>query len=254
MARAWLLLAVYSIGLFLALEVMLVPAVLYWPDFAENVDNLKAVAPLPMLRALIDEMDFGGAYAYLVGQHFFKACNTVGTAAAVLFAAGAIAGEAHRNTLELFLARPFSRTRLLTERFLLGLAALVVPIVLSTLTIVPLADHVGEVLEYEPLLLSAAHQCSLLSAVYALVFFLSTRATNPMPLAVGMIFVTSLMFAIYVVEGVSQYSLYRLTDIHDFMRIDATRSLDWRVVGPLLGVSAAFYLASVQSFRRRLPN
>lgn len=254
MARAWFVLALYSLGLLVILEAMLVPAVLYWPEFAENVDSLKAVSPLPMLKDLIDEMDFGGAYAYLCGQQFFKACNTVGTAAAVLFACGAVAGEAHRGTLEVFLARPFSRRRMLTERFLGGVLALLVPVFVSTATIVPLADRVGEVLEYEPLLLSAVHQSALLVGIYALVFFLSTRMSNPMPLAIGAIFVTSLEFAIYVVEGVTDYSLYRLTDIHDFMRIDAERALDWRVVGPLLGVAAFFYLLSLASFRRRLPN
>jgi len=30
---------------------------------------------------------------YISGQHFFKGCNTLGTAAAVLFAVGAVAGD-----------------------------------------------------------------------------------------------------------------------------------------------------------------
>lgn len=254
MARAWFLLGIYSLGLFFVLEAMLVPAILYWPDFADNVDALKAVSPLPMLKELVDEMDFGGAYAYISGQQFFKACNTVGTAAAVLFASGAVAGEAHRGTLELFLSRPFSRSRILTERYVLGLVALFVPVFGTTLTIVPLADHVDEVLEYSPLLLAAVHQSSLLIAIYSVVFFLSTRVSNPMPLAVGAIFLTSLQFALYMVEGVTDYSLYRLTDIHDFMRIDNERTLDWRVVGPLLSVALAFFGLSQWSFRKRLPN
>lgn len=254
MARAWILLGLYALGFFVVLEAMLIPAILYWPNFAENIGALKSVTPLPMLRDLIDEMDFGGAFAYIAGQQFFKACNTVGTAAAVLFASGAIAGEAHRGTLEIFLARPFSRARLLAERYVLGIIALLVPIFLSTLTIVPLADRVDEVLEYGPLLLCAVHESSLLVAVYSVVFFLSTRLSNPMPLAIGAIFVTSLEFALYMVEGVTNYSLYRLTDIHDFMAIDATGTLNFRVIGPLLAVSAVFFALSQWSFRRRLPN
>jgi ABC-type transport system involved in multi-copper enzyme maturation permease subunit len=59
-------------------------------------------------------------FAYVTGQHFFKGCNTLGTAAAVLLAVGAVAGEAHRGTLEIWLARPLSRRRILSERWVQG--------------------------------------------------------------------------------------------------------------------------------------
>ena len=42
-----------------------------------------------------------GVSAYVTAQHFFKGCNTLGAACAILFAFGAIAGEAHRGTLYL---------------------------------------------------------------------------------------------------------------------------------------------------------
>src|SRR5207244_3420014 len=105
---------------------------------------------------------------YVLVQHFFKGCNAIGTAAAVLFAAPAIAGEAQRGTLEILLARPFSRTRILCERYVAGALALTLPIFLTTPTIPFLAARVHEEAELAPYLWCALHQALFLLALYSL--------------------------------------------------------------------------------------
>ena len=62
-------------GLFLTLvlELMLVPAILYWPNFEANVGKLKSLTPLPVLKQLVTSLEEGGVFAYVAGQHFFKA-------------------------------------------------------------------------------------------------------------------------------------------------------------------------------------
>ncbi len=104
--RAYL---VPALAYLLLLEAMLAAAILYWPNFEENVGALKLMAPIDMLKDMVDTLAQGGIEAYVTGQHFFKGCNTLGTASAALFAAGAVAGEVHRGTLEIWLARPFTR-------------------------------------------------------------------------------------------------------------------------------------------------
>ena len=98
----------YMLGYFVILELMLVGAVLYWPNFEGNLESVRALSsPIPALRDIINDIEETGVFGYISGQHFFKGCNTLGTAAAVLFAVGAVAGEAHRGTLEILLARPY---------------------------------------------------------------------------------------------------------------------------------------------------
>jgi len=247
-------LVLYTLGYALILELMLVGAILYWPNFEENLDSIRSLAaPIPALGDLITTIEDTGVYGYIVGQHFFKGCNTLGTAAAVLFAVGAVAGEVHRGTLEIFLARPFSRTRLLSERWLGGALAVTVPVFLTSLTIPALADRIGEVESYGPYLLGAVHQSVFLLAIYSLAFLFSTLGSNPTKIALVLLFLTISGFAIYMIKVVTAWSPYRLCDMEVFLRIDSDGALDLALVLPMLAWSAVLYGTSLFAFRRRVP-
>ena len=242
-----------GVGFFVVLELMLLPAILYWPDFEQHTGKLRAMAPLPILRNLIDTLESGGVFAYVTGQHFFKGCNTLGVAAAVLMSVGAVAGEAHRGTLEIWLARPVSRLRLLTERYVEGALAVCLPVFATTLTIPPLVEHVGDSVRLAPLMWSAAHTCLLLLAIYSLGFLLSTLSRAPLGIAFALLFLTILEFAIYLVEGATHYSLFRLTDVERFLEIQARGGLDARIAWPLAATCVVLYGASLFAFARRTP-
>ncbi len=242
-----------GVGFLVVLELMLVPAVLYFPEFQKHTSSLKAMAPIPVLRNVIDSLEAGGVFAYVTGQHFFKGCNTLGTAAAVLFACGAVAGEVHRGTFEIFLARPLSRRRILTERWLEGAAAVTLPVFLTTLTIPWLCAQVGHEVGYGPLLLCAVQQCAVLLAVYSVTFFFSTLARAPMGIAFAMLFFTVFQFAVYLVERLTHFSLFRLTDVERFMYIQRELGFELWALAPPLAVAFAGYLASLSTFARRTP-
>lgn len=242
-----------AVGFFVVLELMLVPAILYWPDFEKHIGKFRAMAPLPVMRGIIDTLETGGVFAYVTGQHFFKGCNTLGVAAAVLMSVGAVAGEAHRGTLEIWLARPVSRLRLLTERYVQGALAVCLPVFATTLTIPALVEHVGASVSYGPLMWSALHTNLLLLAIYSLGFFLSTLSRAPLSIAFGLLFFNILQFALYLVETATHYSLFRLTDVERFLEINKRGGLDLRIAGPLALVSAALYVASIKTFARRTP-
>jgi len=242
-----------ALAYFILLELMLAAAILYWPNFEENVGLLKAMAPIDMLKDMVDTLAEEGIEAYVVGQHFFKGCNTLGTAAAVLFAAGAVAGEVHRGTLELWLARPLTRRHLLLRRWATGALALCLPIVLSTLTIPWLLGFVDGEVSLTAVMLGAVHQSVFLLALYSLTFWLSTIFDNPMAIALGVLFMTTLEFAIYLVKVVTHWSLYRCADIEVFMGIIDEEALDWRLVGKLLGASGVFLGLSLHCFSRKVP-
>lgn len=242
-------------ALFLAviLELMLVPAVLYWPQFQPNIGKIRSLTPLPMLKKMVDLVEEGGVFAYVTSQHFFKGCNILGAVGAVLFGMGAVAGEVHRGTLEMWLARPLSRRRILTERFLLGLVSLVTPIFLTTLTIPWLLERIGEPYELEPYLWSAAHFSLFTAAIYALTFLCSAVGRRPLVIAIGMIFVIILEFALYFVMEATHYSVVRMVDVEVLMRINGQRGLDPALAVPLALFTLACFVGSLLAFERRVP-
>jgi len=247
-------LLLFSLAYLVILEVMLAAALLAWPAFAENIATLRNMAaPIPVLGDVFDSVEETGVLGYTLAQHFFKGCNTLGTAAAVLFAAPAVAGEAHRGTLELWLARPFSRTRLLLERYGAGALALIAPVFLSTLTIPYLAERVDELEPYAPYLLCAVHQSVFLLAIYSLTFLCSALGSNPTKISLAILFVTTFEFAIYMIKVWTHWSLFRLSDLQTMIAIADDRRLDWSLAAWLLGASALFLAASLVVFRRRNP-
>ncbi|HIG12708.1 MAG: ABC transporter permease subunit [bacterium] len=245
--------AVLGTAYFVLLELMLIPAILYWPDFEKNIGAIKALAPLDVLKDMVDTLAQGGIEAYVNGQHFFKGVNTLGTLAAALFACSAVAGEAHRGTLEIWLARPFSRRRLLLERYFAGALALVLPIFLTSATIPYLLSLVGESMDPWRLILCAVHAAAFLMVIYGLAFLLSCLRSNPLPIALLVLMLTVFEFALYLVKGITHYSIFRLVDFDDYGAIMAQGRLNLAVLGPMLVVIVALLGASLHAFARRLP-
>ncbi len=246
-------LLVFALAYTLVLEAMLVAAILFWPEFAANLASFRSMtSAIPIAGEMLQKVDEEGFPAYVLAQHFFKGCNALGTAAAVLFAAPAVAGEAHRGTLEMWLALPFSRTRLLLERWLAGALALTVPVFLSTLTIPLLGARVDEYEPYAPYLACAAQQSLFLLAIYAVTFLCSCLGSNPNRIALAVLFVTVFQFALYMIKTVTHGSLYRLCDMDVLLAIaDGTWSALNLAV--LLATTGLALLASWFAFQRRTP-
>ena len=251
--RPFLFLIVAASAYTVILELMLVAAILFFPNFEENIEPLRMMAGISALKGIMTQMEEGGVEAYVVGQQFFKGCNTLGTAAAVLLASGAVAGEVHRGTFELWLSRPYSRTRLLNERYFAGAMAVILPVFLTSATIPALCAHIGEEVELAPMMLCAVHESALLLAIYSLAFFLSAIGSNPMHIALGLLFLFLFSFAIYMIEVVTHYSIYRWTDIEVFMRICLTDQWPTGKFVSLLGTAAVFYGGAIFALNRRVP-
>jgi len=243
-----------GIGYFLILELLLVAAVLYWPDFVKSITGLMGLArPLPVVGEMLENIDDVGFYAYAAGQHYFKGCNLLGSVAAVMFGVGTVAGEVHRGTLEILLARPLSRRRILAERTLAGWIAFALPTLLSTLTLPYLASVVGEYVDYSTVLLGVTHEIAFLTMIYGLTILLSAVASNPTKIALAILLPVGFSYAIYFVKRLTHYSPLRLADMYDFIRIEEERSLDWATIGAMLGAAAVFYLGAQLAFSRRVP-
>jgi len=170
-----------------------------------------------------------------------------------VFAMGAVAGEAQRGTLELILARPLSRRRILLERWIAGAVAVALPVFATSLTIPWLLQFVDETMRLGPLMLASAQQSALLLAIYSATFLLSCVSSRPMVLGFGMMLFVLFEFGIYIIKFVTHASIFRLADIGVFARIGSTQSLDWRLTGPLLAWIASMLWLSLAAFARRVP-
>jgi len=244
---------VRTLAIGVVLEAMLVAAVLFWPDFEANIPAILRMVPGRIMNDFVDAVVRGGAPVYGILQHLFKGCHGVGGATAILVAAGAVAGEAHRGTLELWLARPLTRRRLLLERYVLGALAVLLPVFATSASVPWLFTLVEEEVGYAPYLLGSVHESIFLLAIYSATFVLSTLASRPGPVAFGMILFLVLQFALYLVMEATHVSIFRLADLEDFVAILRTGSLSWGTLGPMLAFSAACLVASIRIFERRVP-
>lgn len=239
--------------LFLILEALLALAIYWWPSFEENSTALKPLfGQIPVLLDQFQLIESAGVHAYVVGQHFFKACNTLGVAAAVLLAMSAIAGEAQRGTLEIWVARPVPRWRLYTERYLLGQAALWLPVLASSATTNLLLDMVDSRVDLSMMLVCSVHQSLFLGVVYSTTFLMSAMSNNPLRIAFIMIFFGIFQFSIYMVKTITDYSIFRLADIQTYVTM-MRHGLEPGATTLLLFLNALPFTLGLLAFRRRLP-
>ncbi|MCK6444993.1 MAG: ABC transporter permease subunit [Planctomycetes bacterium] len=242
-----------TLAITFVIELLLVPAILFWPRFEDKIELLSAMAPLQVLKDQLGYIEQTGVVGYTVAQHFFKVCSTLGVLAAALLSAPAVAGHALRGTLELCLARPLSRRRMLFERWLLGAFALCAPIFLSTATIPPLVARIDETLEQAPLAWCALHQSLFLLAIYSLGFLGSCLSRNPWLVAGAVLFGGLLQFALYMIETATHWSLFRLSDVPTYIDVYQQRALDPQQWIPLAATSAVALGCSFVAFARRVP-
>jgi len=247
-ARWWV-----GLAHFVVLQVLLVPAILMWPRFAERVGALRGFLPIQKIDDLLTAIEREGEVPYVLVQHFVKGCNLVGSLVAVFLAMTVVAAEAHRGTLELWLARPLSRTRLLAQRWLTGALLLIVPLFLSTATIPRLCDLVYADLQYGPLFVCAMHQALFLLFVFSVTFFFSCLSSNAWMVGLIMALAVILNFALYVVEGLTDWSLMRWSDLTVYQALYDHGRFDPWIVGALLGITLAAWFGSLYAFARRVP-
>jgi ABC-2 type transport system permease protein len=236
---------------FVLLEANLVVSILFYPDFAKNMPVWLSIAPIPALRDLLSTLQEFGFPAYLLAQQFFKSANTLGTAAAAIFAMGAVAREVENRTIEFLVSRPIGRGRILATKFALGGAAVVVPVFLSSASVVPLARLVDETIAVGPLLLAAFHSSLFLLVLYAVAFLLSTVSSEQGRVVFVVLGCATLSFAVYMINGATHYSIYRLSDVPTYLAIFQEGRLPVRLDALLLALLGALYALAHWRFVRR---
>lgn len=231
----------------------------FYPKFVEEMGALARLGKsLGSQFKVLSEVSTASDWGYMVVQQYFKFGATTGTFVAVLFASGSVAGESERRTLEVWLARPFRRRRVLLERYAAGALAVFAPFVitsamgpaLATWLEVDLSDVTNDLWLWT---LSGVHMGLFMLMVYSIAFLCSTRAESVIRLILTLLLIGIALYAAYFVPGINQWSPFDYVDPKAFENIRDNGGLSLNRVVPFTAVSLALLGASLLSFERRLP-
>lgn len=227
----------------------------FYPKFVEQQGALLSIAKsLGGVFSKTAEISAKSEWGYMASQQYFKFADTLGTFVAVLYAASAIASDASRRTLEIWLAQPIPRWRQLVERYLAGALSIALPLVATS----ALAPAIGQLVGVElsstagEWTLAGLHATAFLLVIYGLTFLISTRADQLVRPVLIVALSGAAAYAMYFVPVLTDFSPYRYADADTFVKIQSG-GLNSTVFGVLLALNAALLGLSLWSFSRRLP-
>jgi ABC-2 type transport system permease protein len=256
--KTWREVRAMGIAYTVILELLLLPAILLWPNLRRGGSAIVEMMPAQFLKDMMRTVmspDTEVAYpAYMAVQMFFKGTNVVGIAGAVLLGTGLIARERENQTLEFLLARPVSRSRILWGKFWVVAVVLAVPIFVTSWSAVPLSRAVDESLGFWGVTVASLHAAVFVVAVLAATLLCSVAARSQVHTAFTIGAIVILQVAVYFIQEIRVASLFRLSDFQVYGPILAgnREPLDLflsQTVWIALG-GAGLYLAADRLFRR----
>jgi len=239
-----------ALGYLLILEAAMIAAIMFWPQFRDNVPAIAKVVPFQALQDLISQMHQAGFWPYFAVQHWFKGCSLFGVAAIAFMGSGIIAREADQRTAEFLLSRPISRRRVLLSRFFVLSMATIVPVYLTSITAIWISVNVEEFMGWGDILLAATYMSCFLLMLCGLCTLLSTMSTNQFRAGTILIGFVLANFAIYLVQSIDTFSLFKTIDIWAFMQIHAGEP-PWSLGAIFVAVTAVELILADWIFRRR---
>jgi ABC-type transport system involved in multi-copper enzyme maturation permease subunit len=222
----------------------------FWPTFKKLLPTLMEVVP-KQLEWLIGAMQREGFVYFTITQQFMKNVGMFGSALAIILGASAVAKEVEAGTMELLLAQPISRMRVLAEKYFFNLGVLALPVLFSTALVYPSALFIGENISPEALLVAGVYSLSLVAVIYSFTFFLGVLIDTQMQVIVGSLALCLVMMILAVFKSTSFLSLYR------YMDLDILRPIFINAHVPLIEsfafafICAAFFFAAGWRFSKK---
>lgn len=238
-----------GLGALALLEIAMYPTVRSNPTFAKLGESYPEA-----LRSLFNISDFTSGTGYLRTELFSVIVPMLVVVVGVLWGGDAIAGEEERGTIDLLLANPVSRRRVLLEKWaalLAGILAVCAALSLGLAIGIPATGmHAGFVAVAAAIVATA-----LLGALFATVALALSAATGRRGLARGV--TTALAVAAYLVSSLADLvswlkPLRPLSPWYHALGIDPLK-VGFAPVHLLVlaGLTAVFLLAGIAAFDRR---
>ena len=214
--KTWREVRIMAFAYYVMLQVLLLIELWYWPlvrpSLQKATNPLLELIPAEFMKRWVQDLQATGYAGYVYLEHFFKDCNVVGIACAVLIGTGAIARERETGTLEFLLSRPISRGRILWAKFWVMALCVVVPIYLSSLSLLVLSAEKEATLGLGDILIASTHAslfCLIFLALTLLVSILAKAQVHVAFIIGGFVIFE---VGIYFVSGIRKFSIFRLAD------------------------------------------
>ncbi len=224
--------------------------VAFWPTFREMLPRISEFFP-DFMQWMVGGITEEGFIFYVITQQLIKNIGISGSALAVLLGASAIAKEREAGTLELLLAQPISRTRVLAEKFVFNAAVLAVPILVSTMLVWPAAIAVGDEIDPTALLVSAVYCYTIFVAIFAFTFAVGVVVDEQMRVISYGLGACLLMMILIIYEETKPYSIYGYLDVEILRPVFAAGRIPYWETLAFATLSAGFFVASLLLFRKK---
>lgn len=202
----------------LILELLLLPAILLWPDIYGDLQRSTFLRNLgfDFIRNIgegIGNRDEDFAYtSWMALQLFFKGVNLAGIAAAVLLGTALFAREREAHTLEFLLARPVSRTAILWQKTWPTALCVVVPVFLANWSAIFWSHRIDEVLPFWPLSLCCLHSALFVLCFLGFTTWVSVLCRVQAHVAFWVGGISIVQIGIYLIPRLRRWSLFHLSD------------------------------------------
>jgi ABC-type transport system involved in multi-copper enzyme maturation permease subunit len=239
-----------AVGYFVILEGAMVAAILYWPRFRDNMPAIAKLVPFDAIQDLLKAMEHAGYWPYLAVQQWFKGCSLFGVAAIAFIGSGIVAREADQRTAEFLLSRPVSRRRVLLVRHAMLTLLVTLPVFLSSISAIWISRSVGEYIGWGEVLASSVFMSLFLWTLVSFTTLVSAWSVNQMAAGAAVVGLALVSFAIYLVEGINDWSPFTLIDVRIFMAIH-DGDYPWWIAGGFVVASLTMLQLADRTFARR---
>jgi ABC-2 type transport system permease protein len=239
-----------AVGYFIILEAALVVAILYWPRFRDNMPAITKLVPFRAIQDLLASMEHAGYWPYLAVQQWFKGCSLFGVAAIAFIGSGIIAREEDQRTAEFLLSRPVSRRRVLVVRHVMLSLLVTLPVFLSSISAVWISRSMGEYVGWGEVLVSSLFMSLFLWSLASFTTLVSAWSSHQLTAGAAVVGVALVSFAMYLVEGINQWSPFALVDVRVFMAIH-DGAYPWWAAGGFVLASLTMLHFAVRHFAHR---
>lgn len=224
--------------------------ILVWPELREMLPNILEIVP-KQFKWIIGGMQKEGFIYFTMTQQFMKNIGIFGSALAIILGASAVAKEVEAGTLELLLAQPISRMRVLAEKFLFYLGVLAIPVLFSTVLTYPAALMIGESISLASLLIAGLYCFSIIAVVFSFTFFLGVLIETQMQVIVAGLALCLAMTVLVVFNATSFLSLYSYMDLNTLRPIITSSHVPIIEILVFMLLCAACFTASWWRFSRK---
>jgi ABC-2 type transport system permease protein len=238
------------VAFFVFMSAVAVVQTVLWPKIRVMLPSILELVP-QKFKWMIGGMQTEGFVYFTITQQMMKNIGMFGSALAVILGASAVAKEIEAGTMELLLAQPVSRKRVLLEKYLFNLGVLFIPIVVSTLLTYPAALMIGESISLTGLLIAGLYGFFIVAVVYSFTFFLGVMIDTQMQVIVAGLGFCLVMFILSVFKSTGFLSVYGYMGLDILRPMFTHHAVPWTATFVFALLCAASFTASWWRFSKK---